>query len=142
MTVTFHDPCHLGRLAEPYKPWKGKRVKYGRYNPPTKELRQGTFGVYEAPRTLLNSIKGLKLVEMERSREYSFCCGSGGGATSNYPDFSLSTALERLEEVSATGADALVTSCPWCESQFERANKKRTDKIKIYDLLEVVNKGM
>jgi len=142
LVTTYHDPCHLGRLSEPYKEWKGKRVKYGRYDPPTKELRHGTYGSYEAPRTLLNKIKGLKLVEMERSKEYSFCCGAGGGVRSTYPDFSLATAQERIEEAVATGAEALVTSCPWCESNFEKAVQQSSTKIRLYSVLELINKAI
>ena len=140
--ATYHDPCHLGRLGEPYKEWKGKRVKYGRYDPPTKELRQGTYGSYEAPRTLLNKIKGLKLVEMERSKEYSFCCGAGGGVKHIYPDFSLATAVERIEEAVATGAEALVTSCPWCESNFENAIQQSGKEIKLSGLLDLINRAI
>ncbi|MBW1840139.1 MAG: (Fe-S)-binding protein, partial [Deltaproteobacteria bacterium] len=142
LVATYHDPCHLGRLGEPYQDWKGKRVKYGRYDPPKKELRQGTYGIYEAPRTLLNKIKGLKLVEMERSREYSFCCGAGGGVRDTYPDFSLATAVERVEEAVATGAEALVTSCPWCESNFENAIQQSSKEIKLFSLLDLVNKAI
>ena len=142
LVATYHDPCHLGRLSEPYKEWKGKRVKYGRYDPPTKELRQGTYGIYEAPRTLLNNIKGLKLVEMERNKEYSFCCGAGGGVKYTFPDFSLATACERIEEAVATEAEALVTSCPWCESNFEKVMQQDSQKIKLYSLLDLVNRAL
>jgi len=140
LLATYHDPCHLGRLGEPYHAWEGKRVKYGRYVPPSKVLRQGTHGVYEAPRAMLNSIKGLRLVEMERAKEYSFCCGAGGGAREAYPDFSLATARERIEEAVATGAEALVTACPWCESQFQRAMRQTGQKIKLYSLLDLLDK--
>lgn len=142
LTVTYHDPCRLGRLGEPYKHWKGKRVKYGRYDPPTKELRQGTYGIYEAPRTLLNHIKGLKLLEMERNREYGFCCGAGGGAGYTYPAFSAATAKERIEEAAATGARALVTSCPWCEARFGHALQEGPSKMKTYDVLDLVNRAI
>ena len=142
LVATYHDPCHLGRLGEAYKEWKGKRVKHGRYEPPTKELRQGTYGIYEPPRTLLNKIKGLKLVEMERSKEYSFCCGAGGGVREVYPDFSLATAKERIGEAVATGAEALITSCPWCESNFEKATQHGNMEIKLYSLLDLINKAI
>jgi Fe-S oxidoreductase len=142
LAVTYHDPCHLGRLGEPYHAWTGKRVKYGRYDPPTKELRQGTHGIYEAPRTILRTIKGLKLVEMERAQEYSFCCGAGGGVREAYPDFSLATAFERIEEAVATGAEALVTSCPWCESHFEKAIQQGSQKIKLFSILDLVDKAV
>ena len=142
LTVTYHDPCHLGRLGEPYHPWKGKRVKYGRYVPPSKELRQGTYGIYEAPRTLLKAIKGVKLVEMERAREYSFCCGAGGGVREAYPDFSLATSLERIDEAVSAGAEALVTSCPWCESRFKEGKEEGGHKIKLHSVLDLISRAL
>lgn len=142
LAVTYHDPCHLGRLGEPYHGWTGKRVKYGRYVPPSKELRQGTNGIYEAPRTILRTMKGLKLVEMERSHEYSFCCGAGGGVREAYPDFSRATAFERIEEAVATGAEALVTSCPWCEAQFGKGREEGGHTIKLYSVLDLVSKAL
>jgi Fe-S oxidoreductase len=142
LAVTYHDPCHLGRLGEPYHAWTGKRVKYGRYVPPSKELRQGTYGIYQAPRTMLRAIKGLKLVEMERSHEYSFCCGAGGGVREAYPEFSSATAFERIEEGVSTGAEALVTSCPWCESNFKRALQQGGQKIKLYSVLDLVSTAL
>ncbi len=51
---------------------------------------------------------------MERIREYSWCCGAGGGVLNAFPDFAGWTARDRLEEAKATGAEALVTACPWC----------------------------
>ena len=142
LVATYHDPCHLGRLGEPYQEWKGRRVKYGRYDPPTKELQQGTYGIYEAPRVLLENIKGLKLAEMERSREYSFCCGAGGGVRETYPEFSHAIALERVEEAIATGAEFLVTSCPWCESNFKKAIQRGTQELKLYSVLDLVNRAL
>lgn len=141
LKVTWHDPCHLGRRSEPYIPWNGKRGKYGRYEPP-KELRRGGKGVYEPPRNILKSIPGIKLLEMERIREYSWCCGSGGGVKSAYPDFALWSAQERIEEAKATGAEALITSCPWCESNFMDALKEDNKKMKVYSLVELASQAL
>jgi Fe-S oxidoreductase len=64
LRTTYHDPCHLGRLGEPYIHWKGKLLKYGRHDPP-KVYRRGTNGIYSPPREVLKSVPGLQLVEME-----------------------------------------------------------------------------
>ncbi|MCJ7807791.1 MAG: (Fe-S)-binding protein, partial [Dehalococcoidia bacterium] len=110
MQVTYHDPCHLGRLSEPFIPWEGvERKVLGQVivKDPPKEYRRGTSGIYEPPRDVLRSIPGLELVEMERIKEYAWCCGAGGGVKEAYPEFALSTADERIEEAMATGAEAL-----------------------------------
>jgi len=138
LAVTWHDPCHIGRLGEPYVPWEGKRAKYGLYDPP-KKLNRGTNGVYEPPRNVLRSIPGIDLIEMERIKEFSWCCASGGGVKSAFPDFAIWSARERINEAKSTGADALVTSCPWCEANFMDANEEeQSGEIKLYDLVDLV----
>jgi len=114
MKVTYHDPCHLGRHNS----------------------------IYDPPRDILHSIPGLELVEMERSREYSWCCGAGAGVKEAYPDFSLRTANERIKEAKATGAAALVTSCSWCERNFKDAIKEYGEKIEVYDIAEIARKAI
>ena len=122
--VTYHDPCHLGRLGEPYLHWSGEPVpgKIRVFNPP-KEYRRGTYGVYEPPRDVLKSIPGLKLVEMDRVKEYAWCCGAGGGVKETNPEFAAWTAKERIAEAESTGAGAIVTACPGCERNFRDAVK-------------------
>ena len=115
MTVTYHDPCHLGRLSEPWIEWKGvQRERHMRVYDPPRTLRRGTYGVYESPRELLRRVPGVKLVEMDRIKEYAWCCGAGGGVRETNPDFAAWTAGERLGEAESTGAGALVTACPHC----------------------------
>jgi Fe-S oxidoreductase len=80
----------------------------------------------------------LKLIEMERIREYAWCCGAGAGAYEAYPEFSRWTASERIEEANSTGADAIVTACPWCERNFMDAARARGDKLKVYDVMDLV----
>ncbi len=137
MKVTYHDPCYLGRMGEPYVHWEGTRGDFGRLDPP-KELRQGTGGVYEPPRNVLKSIPGLQLVETERMKENTWCCGAGGGVKTAYPDFALWTAEERLQEVQETGAEALVTCCPHCETNFRDTIEQNKRNIKVYDLVDLV----
>ncbi len=116
-------------------------MQYGLTDPP-RVMNRGVDGVYEAPRNILKAIPGLKLVEMERIREYSWCCGSGGGAKSAYPDFALATAKERIEEAEATGAGTIVTSCPWCESNLSDGIDAAGSKLKIDDVLNLVMKAL
>ena len=111
-------------------------------NRPEYEKRQGWFGIYDPPRNILKSIKGIELVEMERIREYSWCCGSGGGTLEAFPEYSMETARERLEEALSTGADALATSCPWCENIFREAVEETGIDLKIYDVNDLVRISM
>lgn len=143
--VTYHDPCHLGRQGEPYVPWKGmeKRI-YGQMlvHEPKKPRYNGVYGIYDSPRAILNSIPGLELVEMERIRENAWCCGAGGGVIDTYPDLCSWTVTERIEEARATGAEAIVTACPWCERNFIDAIEKSDIKMKVYDIMEVVQQAI
>jgi Fe-S oxidoreductase len=117
LKVTYHDPCHLGRHL-------------------------GDDGVYEPPRDVLKKIPGIELVEMERNRENAWCCGAGAGVSQANPDLALWTANERLKEAKATGAGALVTSCPWCERNFRDAVKEFGEDIEIYDIAELARKAL
>ena len=144
LTVTYHDPCHLGRLGETYIPWEGTWKKvWGQLNipDPPRQIRRGTGGVYEQPREILRGIPGIELVEMERIREYSWCCGAGGGVREAYEDFSEWTALERIEEAKSVGAEALVTTCGWCERNFKDALEKKGDDFKVFDITELLTGG-
>ncbi|HID18920.1 TPA: (Fe-S)-binding protein [Candidatus Bathyarchaeota archaeon] len=109
-TVTYHDPCHLGRHCE----------------------------VYDPPRNILKAVPGVKLVEMKRSRQYSFCCGAGGGVRGGYPDYSLETAAKRVKEAEATGAEILACVCPFCWRNLDDAIKITGSGIKMLDLTEIL----
>jgi len=135
LKVTYHDPCHLGRRGEVYKEWEGE----DKLLRPVRYKQSGKLGVYDPPRDIIKAISGIDFVEMERIREYSWCCGAGGGVLEAFPDFSAWTATERIEEAKATGAEAIVTACPWCERVFIDAIKKNGDSIKVYDVMELLN---
>ena len=109
-TVTFHDPCHVGRSQ----------------------------GLFDEPREIMAAIPGLKLVEMPRNREASRCCGAGGGVKANYPQMAAAIARDRLEEAVATGADMLVTMCPFCQGSFSQAIKETGATIGLSGLEELL----
>jgi len=145
MLVTYHDPCHLGRLGEPFVPWEGVEKKVFKqmyiYDPP-KPWRKGTYGVYEPPRDVIKAIPGVELVEMERIKEYSWCCGAGGGVIDAYPDFAEWTANERIEEAKTTSAEAIITACPWCKRNFTDAINASGDDLKVYDIVELLEQAV
>ena len=145
MRITYHDPCHLGRRGEPYVPWDGKEKKIMNQivvYEPTKPRYNGAWGVYDPPRDILKSIPGVELVEMERIKEYAWCCGSGGGSREAYPDFSNWTATERIEEAKATGAEALVSACGWCERNFLDAINTAGEKMQVLDITDLVKQAI
>jgi Fe-S oxidoreductase len=143
MSVTYHDPCRLGRLGESWIHWKGKKIPGDRFvfDPP-KTYRRGSNGVYEPPRRVLNSIPGIKFAEMTRIKEYAWCCGAGGGVNESNPEFAKWTAIERIEEAKSTGAEALVTACPWCVRTFNEAVKASGSSLKVYDIVELVERAI
>ena len=137
LLVTWHDPCHLGRMSEPFLvDWKEDKLQR-----PMSLKRAGRKGVYDTPRNLIASIPGMELTEMERIREYAWCCGAGGGVLEAFSDFAAWTAQERIEEALATGAEALVTSCPWCERVFKDAVAESGAAISVYDLTDLALKS-
>uniref|UniRef100_A0A7C2K0Z5 (Fe-S)-binding protein n=1 Tax=candidate division WOR-3 bacterium TaxID=2052148 RepID=A0A7C2K0Z5_UNCW3 len=141
LNVTYHDPCYLGRLGEAWIHFKGKKlpgIKFV-FDPP-KTYRRGAHGVYNPPREVLRMIPGLKIYEMERKKEYAWCCGAGGGVSESNPDFALWTAERRLEEAMETGATVIVTACPWCEQMLKKAVASRGVDLQVWDVVEVVER--
>jgi Fe-S oxidoreductase len=145
MTVTYHDPCHLGRQGEPYVAWDGveKKIKSQIVvYEPKRPRYNGAWGVYEPPREILRSIPGVDLVEMERIREYAWCCGAGGGVREAYPEYAQWTASERIAEAKATGAEAIVSACPWCERSFMDSISALGEPMRVFDIVELVHKAL
>ena len=121
-------------MGEPFlADWKEDKLQR-----PMSLKRSGRKGIFDEPRNLLTSIPGLELTEMERVREYSWCCGAGGGVLEAFEDFATWTATERLTEAAATGAEALVTACPWCERVFRDAAAESGIDLPVYDLADLV----
>ena len=110
--VTYHDPCYLGR-----------------HN-----------GVYDEPRQVLQEVPGLELIEMPASRRDSLCCGGGGGRIWMETPKNERFSDLRLEQADATGAEVLVTSCPYCITNFEesRLGMEGDDVLQVKDITEIV----
>lgn len=111
--VTFHDPCDLGR----------------------------GLGVYDEPRRLLAAAVSSPVVEMDRSRERSSCCGSGAGVRSAFPELADAISMDRIMMAEAAGADILVTSCPWCVQSLRQCQGQEP-RVEVMDLVELVHKAL
>jgi heterodisulfide reductase subunit D len=108
--VTYHDPCHLGRHC----------------------------GVFDPPRRLLQSLPGVQLTEMGRTRENAWCCGAGGGVRSAFPSWALESSLARIEEARATGSRLLVTTCPFCLQNLTTGAQSGDPSLQLADLTDVL----
>jgi Fe-S oxidoreductase len=137
MRATYHDACSLGRLSEPWKPWKGDRELWGCTNPPI-DRRRSTNGVYQQPRDILAAIPGLNMVESIRIRENTFCCGAGRGTREAFPDFASFAAEEKLKEVKEVGAEAIISACGRCKNNFNKTESSLDNKVKAYDISEII----
>ncbi|MCE5257328.1 MAG: (Fe-S)-binding protein, partial [Spirochaetaceae bacterium] len=111
-TLTYHDPCHLGRYEK----------------------------VYEPPRAILKSIKGVNFVEMPRNKANAWCCGGGSVVAVAFPDLSKDIADDRVQEAKGTEANAIVSACPLCENGLSQVARKV--KMDVYDLSVIVAKAM
>jgi Fe-S oxidoreductase/nitrate reductase gamma subunit len=110
--VTFHDPCYLGR-----------------YN-----------GIFDSPRQVLTSLGTVKLEEMKRSRENSFCCGAGGANFWYKVEQRKKVSAIRIEEAQASSANILATACPFCTSMLHDASVVAESKkpLEVLDIAELV----
>ena len=115
-TVTYHDPCYLGRHNH----------------------------LFDAPRELLQKVPGLELMEMEQNRSTALCCGGGGGRI--WMDTPMEERFSdiRLQQAVDTGAQVLATACPYCITNFEesRLNLKFEDALEIKEITEIIHEAM
>jgi len=115
-SVTFHDPCYLGRANDEY----------------------------EAPRFLLKEL-GLKHIEMKRNKSFALCCGAGGAQMfKDSEKGNKEVFIERTEEALETGAGAIVTSCPFCMTMMTDGlkYKNREEEIENLDIAELIAEAM
>jgi len=110
--VTYHDPCYLGRHNS----------------------------IYDEPREVLKKVPGLELSEMPDSRVDSLCCGGGGGRIWMETPKGERFCDLRLEQVREIGAEVLVTSCPYCITNFEdsRLNREDSESMEVKDITELI----
>jgi len=106
--TTYHDPCHIGRH----------------------------MGLYEEPRALLSKISNL--IEMKTNRVGAMCCGAGGGVRKGFPELSLEMAKDRVKEAEETGAEYLVSTCPFCWRNLNDAIDSSGSNLKMVDLVELL----
>jgi Fe-S oxidoreductase len=114
LRVTYHDPCHLGRI----------------------------LGIFEEPREILQQI-GVNIVEMEHNRYFSTCCGGGGGLRAVDDKLSIEIAKNRVRDAFNVGVEMIITACPTCESTLLRASGRLMNQIdkfidvrSLWDLLD------
>ena len=115
--VAYHDPCFLGKRNE----------------------------IYDEPRQILQSINGLELVEMKRTKQSSFCCGGGAGRvwTEEAPP-EKRPSVDRIKEALELGVDVVAVACPFCVTTLEDAVKVLDveNKIAVRDILELLKEAL
>lgn len=114
-TITYHDSCYLGRYND----------------------------IYDPPRYILESIPGVKLVEMERSRNKSMCCGAGGGGMFKEETGAARINVMRAEQALETGAGIVGTACPYCMTMLIDGTKAKgaEDSLQTFDVIELLAKS-
>ncbi len=110
-SVIYHDPCYLSRGV----------------------------GVIEEPREVLKGIPGLKLLEFDRNRLNSRCCGSGGAARKVYHENAIAMGRLTIDEAVKKKADRLILSCPACYAKVNEAMEGYKNQIRITDIMELVS---
>ncbi|WP_256839226.1 heterodisulfide reductase-related iron-sulfur binding cluster [Ornithinimicrobium faecis] len=114
-SVTYHDPCYLGR-----------------HN-----------GVYAPPRELLGALPGVEMREMPRSKEKSFCCGAGGARMWMEEKLGSRINVNRTEEALATGADRIAIGCPFCRVMIsdgltQKQSEGAREEVEVVDVAQML----
>ena len=143
--VTYHDSCKMGRRSEHYTPWEGEYIRVLNTMAVTdspRKVNYGNDGNYDAPRNLLGRVAGLDVVELERTRQYSYCCGGGCGVKENYPEMAEMAANNCLTEAASAGAEILVTASPNCQLNMAAVAEKNNSTVKVSSLFEILEQSM
>jgi len=115
-TITYHDPCYLGRHNKVYSP----------------------------PRELVGALPGLTLTEMPRNAERGFCCGAGGARMWMEEKIGKRVNTERTEEAIATGASAIAVGCPFCRVMISdgvgsvQQGMEAADQVQVLDVAQLL----
>ncbi len=116
LTLAFHDSCYLGRHND----------------------------IYDAPREAIRAVPGVKILEIEKSREEAFCCGAGGGGM--WMDAAGGKRINylRFDQARKTGANVFGMACPYCMTMFDDAIKFNNleDEMKVKDVAELLADSM
>ncbi|CEG29224.1 (Fe-S)-binding protein [Bacillus sp. B-jedd] len=115
-TITFHDSCYLGRYND----------------------------VYDAPREILRSIPGVKLVEMDRNRENGMCCGAGGGLMWMEEETGHRINVARTEQALAVNPSVISSGCPYCLTMLSDGTKAKEveENVGTYDVAELLERSV
>jgi heterodisulfide reductase subunit D len=114
LTVTYHDPCDLGRGAR----------------------------VFDEPREVIRAIPGVTLVELPHSWENCMCCGGGGNLEMVDADLAARIAKAKIDEVLSTGAQAVITSCQQCVRTMTSHVKRNKIQLEVLDIVQLVRKAL
>jgi heterodisulfide reductase subunit D len=112
--VTYHDPCDLGRGA----------------------------GTYDAPRDIIQCIPGIRFVELSNNRENCSCCGGGGNLEMIDANLSAEIAGNKMKEISATGAETVVTGCQQCLRTMTTYARRNKVPVDVMDIVQLIYKAL
>lgn len=113
-TISFHDPCYLGRHND----------------------------IYDAPRDVLNAIPGLEVKELPRARDNGLCCGAGGGRMWLDEKAGARINQTRYAEIEEAGTDAVGVACPFCMVMLGNAKTEMSGKTEAFDVLELAAQAL
>ena len=114
LTVTYHDPCDLGRGAR----------------------------LFEPPRKVIQSIPGIRLVELERNRENCLCCGGGGNLEMIDATLCAQITAQKIGEALATGAQVIVSACQQCVRTLTTHVKRNKVPLQVMDITQMIQKAL
>jgi heterodisulfide reductase subunit D len=114
LTVTYHDPCDLGRGAR----------------------------VFDEPREVIRAIPGIRFVELPNNRENCQCCGGGGNLEMVDAGLSAQIAKRKIEEILSIGADAVVTSCQQCVRTMMTYVRRNKIPLEVLDITQLIRRAL